>query len=422
MKTLASNFKKMGMIALLMLVLSPVMAQNGNYSVISGNIKDAKTNQAIFFAYVTIPGTHIGTISNSEGDFALKIASNIEAKELEFSHLGYKTKRIPMTSLQKSNNEILLEPASVDMQSVTVRPEDPAKIVSDALRKVPQNYSDKPNMLTGFYRETIKQRKDYISISEAVVDVYKAAYKPLSGVDRVKIFKGRKSSSVKKADTLAVKLQGGPSVSLLLDIAKNFDILFFENYENFYDFTLEDMVTIDNNINYVISFAQKPSVEAPLYYGRLYIDTRSLAITNIQFSLNIENKDEAAKFFILKKPQGVKFAPTSTSYLVNYTENNGKYYLSYARNELSFKANWRKRLFSTSYSVTAELAITDRDTENATKISIGDSFKSTEVLADAVQAFNDTDFWGEHNTIKPEESIEDAIKRYGKRLKRLQKQ
>jgi hypothetical protein len=398
------------------------MAQNGNYIVLSGNVKDAKTKQSIFFANVTILGTHIGTVSNSEGDFTLKVPTSVDAKEVVFAHLGYITKKVPISTLQNGNNAVVMEPASIDMKAVTIRPEDPTKIVADAIRKISVNYSEKPNMLTGFYRETIKQRRDYISISEAVVDIYKAPYKPISGNDRVKIFKGRKSASVKKADTLAVKLQGGPSVSLLLDVAKNFDLIFFENYENFYNFTMEDIVTINENMNYVIGFAQKPNVEIPLYYGRLYIDIKSLAITNVQFSLNLENKEEASKLFILRKPRGVKFAPTSTSYLVSYTENNGKYYLSYARNELSFKANWNSRIFSTSYSVTAELAITDRDLENTTRITAGESFKTTEILADAVASFNDNDFWGEHNYIKPEESIEEAIIRYGKRLKRLQRQ
>ncbi|PKP44219.1 MAG: hypothetical protein CVT95_11265 [Bacteroidetes bacterium HGW-Bacteroidetes-12] len=66
------------------------------------------------------------------------------------------------------------------------------------------------------------------------------------------------------------------------------------------------------------------------------------------------------------------------------------------------------------------MAITDRDLENTTRFPIRESFKSNEILAETVEAFNDKDFWGEHNYIKPEESIDEAIKRYGKRLKRLQ--
>lgn len=422
MKTFANYLTKMGILALLMLVMVPVMGQNGNgYIVLNGRLKDAKTNNSLYFAYVTILGTHIGTVTNSEGDYTLKISQEMTSKEVVFSHLGYKSKQVPVGSLTGDNVVVKLEPASVLVDEVTVRPEDPEKIVVDALRKIQFNYSDKPNMLTGFYRETIKQRRDYISISEAVVDIYKAPYKPLSGADRVKILKGRKSANVKKADTLAVKLQGGPKVSLLLDIAKNPDAIFYDDFTNMYDFTLEDIVTIDNKISYVIGFAQKKSITVPLYFGRLYIDTKNLAITHAQFSLNLDNNEEAAKLFILRKPKGVKFTPTSTSYFVTYSENNGKYYLNYVRNELAFRANWSRRIFSTNYTIVAEMAITDRDIENANRFSIRESFGTNQVLADAVEAFNDEEFWGEHNYIKPEESIQEAIKRYGKRLKRSQK-
>lgn len=404
---------------LFLMLMHPVFGSNDEtYITIHGSIKDAKTNKPLFFAYVSLPDLHVGTVSNSEGDYIFKINSSLNAQEVEFSHLGYISKRIPIADLTHSDVEVYLEPSSLPLPELTIRPLDAAQILADALAKISKNYSSNPNMLTGFYRETIKQRREYISISEAVLDIYKAPYKRHTSTDRVRIYKGRKSSNVKKADTLAVKLQGGPKTTLLLDVAKNPDILFFEDYDLYYDFNVEDIVTLDNEINYVISFTQKPEVIIPLYEGRLYINSNNLAITNAQFSLNLTDGKEAAKVFLLKKPRGVKFVPTSTSYYVTFTEHNGTYYLSYARNELSFKANWNQRLFSTNYTVMSELAITDRDTEEIPRIPFKETFKSSHVLSDAVEAFNDVDFWGEHNYIKPEESIEKAIKKYGKRLKR----
>lgn len=49
-------------------------------------------------------------------------------------------------------------------------------IVEEAIRKIPVNYSSGPNMLTAFYRETVQKRRRYISVSEAVIDVYKTSY------------------------------------------------------------------------------------------------------------------------------------------------------------------------------------------------------------------------------------------------------
>lgn len=419
MKTTISKFRMFLLVAL-MALSGNILAQNGeSYQTIRGSLKDSKTKQSLPFANITVLGNHVGTVSNGDGDFTLKIQKSLNAKTILVTHLGYNNREVEIASLKPDNgNVIMLDPSSINIQEVTVRPLDAAQIVEDALLKVPYNYNSKPNMFLGFYRETIKQRRDYISISEAVVDIYKASYRQGAENDRVRIFKGRKSSNVKPSDTLAVKLQGGPNISLLLDIAKNQELLTYDEGLNLYNFTLEDVVTIDNNICYVISFAQKPYILEPLYYGKLYIDTKNLGIVMAQFSLNIEDKDRASALFVKRKPTGLKFIPTSTSYLVTYKQHNGLYYLSYARNEVKFKCTWPKRIFSTNYTISAELAITDRDTESVTRFPYRESFKSSDVFADAVTAFNDADFWGEYNYIEPDESIEAAIKKYGRRLKR----
>ena len=67
-----------------------------------------------------------------------------------------------------------------------------------------------------------------------------------------------------------------------------------------------------------------------------------------------------------------------------------------------------------------EMAITDRDTEHVEKFPYKVSVKYSDFLADQVEVFEDDDFWGEYNVIKPDESIEVAIKKLNKKLKRNQ--
>jgi hypothetical protein len=49
-------------------------------------------------------------------------------------------------------------------------------LVRAALMRIANNYSNKPNLLTGFYRETVQKSKKFINISEAVINVYKNSY------------------------------------------------------------------------------------------------------------------------------------------------------------------------------------------------------------------------------------------------------
>ena len=185
-----------------MFISATVIGQEIDYHTVNGVIKDSKTKDRVVFSSISVPGTNIGTVANSDGEFTLKIPKSLNIKEFEISHLGYLNKKISITENGKNPQTFLLEPASVELQGVIVRPEDPRLIVAGAISNINKNYSNSTNMMTGFYRETIKQRREYISIAEAIAEIYKTPYIASAETDRVKILKGRKGSNVKRADTL----------------------------------------------------------------------------------------------------------------------------------------------------------------------------------------------------------------------------
>jgi hypothetical protein len=143
-----------------------------------------------------------------------------------------------------------------------------------------------------------------------------------------------------------------------------------------------------------------------------------MAITRAEFSLDLSDEAGASSMFVKKKPVGLEFVPTSTSYLVTYKEQNGKYYLNYVRVDLKFICDWKKRLFKNYYTLMSEVAITDRREDNVLKYENQEIFKSNMVFAEKVQDFTDIDFWGENNIIEPENSIENAIKKLSKSMKK----
>jgi hypothetical protein len=205
---------------------------------------------------------------------------------------------------------------------------------------------------------------------------------------------------------------------MLLDIVKNTDLsIALDNLDN-YQFEFESMVNIDNKLNWVIAFSPNIIKEEPLYFGKLYISQDNMAITRAEFSLDLNDEAKASRVFVQKKPLGLIFMPTSTSYLVTYKEQNGKYFLSYVRVDLKFRCDWKKRLFKNYYTVVSEIAITDRNEDNIVKFTNQEVFKSNMVFADKVQDFTDVDFWGEKNIIDPDNSIENAIKKISKSMKK----
>lgn len=421
MKTLSNNLRKSlryGAMVIAFLISVSVIGQEIDYYTVSGVLKDSKTKERIVFGNVSVPGSNIGTVANSDGEFTLKIPKSLNVKEFEVSHLGYHNKRFSIPENGKNENVYFVDPASVELKGVVVRPEDPRKIVGGAIDKIADNYSDVPNALTGFYRETIKQRREYISIAEAIAEIYKAPYKFTLESDRVRILKGRKGSNVKKADTLMVKMQGGPHVSLYLDLAKYPELLLTKEEMDNYDYEIVDMVSFDNESNYVISFKPRIKLDYPLYTGKMYISVETLAVTMAEFSLDISDLEKATQIFVRKKPAGLRFEPQSTSYLVTYKKQGDKYYLNYMRNEVKFRADWRRRIFETTYTIMSEMAITERSLENVNKIPSKEAFRPYAVLSDRVNEYFDENYWGAYNTIEPDESIQSAINKFNRRFKK----
>lgn len=420
MKTIINKKVKGLLLSILFLSSQILFGQvvNQEFTSYKGKVKGYDNKKEIVFANVSILGTHIGTVTNVDGEFIIKVNKNSKAKNILISHIGYDNNTILISNLKKDGNIIYLTASSKALKEVTVRPTDAKQIVRDAIEKVHENYSNIAAMYTGFYRETVKQRDSYLSISEAIVDVYKQSYTSV-GNDRVKIYKGRKSSNVKNVDTLAFKLQGGPAVSLLLDVAKNPYVLIDIDVINNYNYELSDLVSINNKLNYMISFKPITFIEEyPSFVGKYYIDAKTLAITSVEFGLDLSDKKKAREFFVRKKPLGLKITPIRTNYWINYKEINGKFYFNYARSEIKFRCNWKKRLFNSNYTIMSEIAMTDWETEKVAKFKYKDSFKKHYVFDEKVSAFTDNDFWGEFNYIEPDQSIESAIKKYSKKFNR----
>ena len=384
-----------------------------------GTISDAKSGKTLPFATIEALGSNIATVTNIDGNFIIKIAKDAKISGLKISYIGYKNKNVAISDFQGDRSvSIELEPSPIQLKEVTIRPQDAMKLIMDVLQNIRENYSEEPMMMRGFYRETIQRGRNYVSISEAVIDIYKGGYSNEYQVDQVKLFKGRKSADVEKMDTVLFKVQGGPNTTILMDVVKNPYILLSEEYAEIYTFHLSDVIAIDDRLHYVVSFKQNDYVDDPFYKGKLYIDMDKLAISEAEFELNVENQEEAARMFIQRKPMSMSIIPERAVYRAKYTIDENRWYFSYARAEVKFDVKWKKKLFNTTYSTMSELAITDRTYEGIEKFAGKDRFKSNDVMNEKVYIFFDQGFWEGYNVIEPDQSIESAIKRLNKKYLR----
>lgn len=386
---------------------------------IKGKVVDSENGTPLVFASVAVKESNVAIVTNIDGEFTLKIGEPVTAKNLEISFLGYKNKSILISEMRDNGykNIISLEPAPIPIKEIIVKPLDPVSIVEKAISSIGKNYESVPNLMTAFYRETIRKNRSYVSIGEAVVEIFKAPYANDIRFDGARIYKGRKSSDVQKMDTVLFKLQGGPVSVLQLDIAKNTESVLTKEAMQYYNYSLVSVIEIDNKPHYVIEFVQKPYVDMPLFMGSLYIEMESYAITEVEFGFNLSDKEAASSIFIRKKPLGMEVTPEIATYRTKYREQDGKYHFAYSRAEVRFKVNWKKKLFNTYYTTMSEIAVTDRTDQEVIKFAGKDKIRYTDVFSEKVSAFTDKEFWGEYNVIEPDQSIESAIRRLSRKLK-----
>ncbi len=390
-----------------------------NFNQYSGEVTEESSNKPLVFATLTVEGTNISTITNTEGNFLLKVPKEYTDKNVVISFLGYKTKKVPIANLKPEKNEISLEVSVTRLSEININaPKDALALVKETLRNRVDNYFDDPTLMTAFYRETIKRRRRNVSLAEAVVNVYKTPYSSARD-DVVELYKARKSTDYSKLDTVALKLQGGPYNTLYVDMMKYPEYIFSEEDLSNYKFTFDRSTRTNDRLIYVIKFDQYEGIIEPLYHGELFIDVGNKILTSATFSLNITDRKKAAQLFVRRKPAKVDVWPTEVSYRVDYREKDGKWFYGYSSVFMEFKVDWEDKWFNSMYSMTAEMAITDWDKNVTGEIPrYRERIKKSIILSDEASGFSDPNFWGEYNIIEPEKSIESAIKKIQRQLRR----
>ena len=380
---------------------------------------DKVTGKALPFSNIILQGTNITTITNTEGEFSLKVPTSIKNPKISIRYMGYKNRLISLAELSTLGDKIELQPITLELPEISVISKDAVALVEAMMNKIEENYSISEMLMTAFYRETIKKNKSYASLSEAVVDIYKQSYINHYKTDLVKLYKARKQTDYNKVDTLIFKLMGGPFNCLYLDVMKNPVLIFTDNMMENYEFSFDRSTRMDNRLIYIVDFKQNKDYPEPLYFGKLYIDAQSLALKTAIFSLNIENREASTNMFVIKKPFNARVYPVQADYRIDYTENDGKWYYSYSRVDLGLRINWKRKIFNTTYYASVEMAVTDRkEITDEKSIRYKERMKPSVIISDESNGFSEPDFWGEYNVIEPERSIESVIKKIQKNLEK----
>lgn len=381
------------------------------YFFLSGKIVDEKKGEPISYASVSFLNKAIGTISNKDGDFLLKVYPDYILDTVVFSCMGFAQIVMPAFKLM-DEDVFIMKPVSIRIREVKVTATTPDNLLDNIRKNIDNNYSENTNLMTAFYRETVQQDGNYISASEAVIQILKAPYFNSLKSDLVKLIKGRRSNDVKPFNWLNFKLQGGPFTITKLDVVKTMESFIGEKTQHLYSYNISKVILYNDIPVYVLTF--RPVSELPdqtLYIGEMYVSRENFAIIHVDFHLSKTGLKNAENVLIRKKPKGVKARPTYVNYKLNYQFLQGRWYLKNAQASVKFKIRSRRDKINSEFHSISDLLVTNIQKTDLKRFSRDESFSQRDIFVEMINEY-DPEFWENYNIIKPDEELQNAIKNH----------
>ncbi|HYQ58021.1 MAG TPA: STN and carboxypeptidase regulatory-like domain-containing protein [Draconibacterium sp.] len=379
------------------------------YFSLTGRLIESRREKAIPFATISFKQKPIGTMSNADGEFLLKVHPSHINDTIIISSMGYQQKLLPAYQLL-DEDLFILEPVSIQIKEIKVTAITTEKLLAKMRENYEKNYSPNTKLMSAFYRETVKQDKEYISVSEAVMEVLKAPYTTGSTRnDLVKLLKGRKSSDVQPFKWLNFKLMGGPFTITELDAVKTVETFINPMYEVVYSYQIADVIWYNKYPVYVVKFHAVSNDFFPPFEGTMYVHRETFALIHAEYQLNKNGLQQAEDIMIKRKPRKVKAKPTYASYEVNYQQYQGKWHLASAKASVKFKVKSKRDRLNSEFHSVSELLITNIESTDLKRFDRDTRFNRNDIFVEVLGAY-DEQFWENYNIIKPDESLRNAFK------------
>jgi hypothetical protein len=140
------------------LTVTPALSQaeKGFYTV-KGVVKDKTTNKTLEYANIFVSGTNIGTVSNKDGEFTIKIKNELNAKTIEVSRIGYSSEVIAVKGVNIDNLVVYLSPRDNVLTEITILGMDPEMLIREAISRIGDNYSNRENFCLDFTERLLEK-------------------------------------------------------------------------------------------------------------------------------------------------------------------------------------------------------------------------------------------------------------------------
>ncbi|MFC7356922.1 carboxypeptidase-like regulatory domain-containing protein [Jejudonia soesokkakensis] len=173
---------------------------------ITGKIVDFATFEPVVGANIYIQNSTVGTVSNTDGKYALKIPQRYVNDTLVISSIGYKSFKTAIQDYDFSQDLYLEEDvASLDEILIVAdtRPKTGNDIVLRALERLERNAPDSAYIQKAFLRHKEKNKNEYKWLIESAITLYDSSYAYGKSNDvKISVDENRKSYDLRDVDSV----------------------------------------------------------------------------------------------------------------------------------------------------------------------------------------------------------------------------
>jgi len=343
---------------------------------VQGRVLDAENLKPLPFATIGLRNYNIGTVSDDDGYFSLRVDEKFVGEEVTVSFIGYEN--FTFYIQEGPELEIILTPSVFQFNEVVIRSLSPEEYLKNAIKKISDNYLDRPFETVSYYSERVDENDIPIKYTEAAFLSYRFPYL-LDSVnqhqlvlhqelaeDELQFLKGkrdkRNAKAARKAKKKGISFDKenepgildigflGPEETLKSDPVKSLsDFLDSTSFKK-YKYEFGPNTVYDERPVEVLHFAPKGR---PGQGGHIFIDKSSLAI------IKISEKDRF-KIPLALKPLlyafGFSISQGNFSRSFKYKSFQGKWYPENIHHKASLKIT-KHNLFNKNEKAVLDLEI-----------------------------------------------------------------
>ncbi len=378
--------------------------------IITGRVIDKESGEGVSFSHIGICGKAIGTVSNVNGEFEIKIPPYYLHDSICISSIGYKTFRKEIEQLLGIDPLIINLSQEISVLQEVIISDDAItgkRVLEKAINSIPRNYARKSYLLDGYYRDYLKKNNEYISFLEGAFTIQDNGINSNEANSRIRINQLRYNDPYienyktylhkAKDDTLKVLLEGvspffwGNEFSNMRyhnPVRNRFEsVPFIGEFNNFYNSNYQFDIAYYTYFNdeevYVLKF--KPNELFRYHHvqadGEIYIRVKDHAILRFNYNYYVSKFGDKKKWYELN---------------LEYREYQDKLFLKYISYVNYFKI-FTGREIAEVYQY-REFFVTDihyPDFEPVPK----DKTINKAVPLHRVDIASDHDFWNTYNAI-----------------------